>query len=289
MQAPGNLAEPLMRDLSAARSAYSQGDVEASRTAHSTQMVMAHEAHLEAGGRIKSLVFGGLDGILTSFAICAGAVGAHLGTNAILAMGISNVLADALSMSVGEYLSTRSYNKYVEKEMERETWELDNYPEGEVNEMIALFESRGMSHADAKEVITRMAKYKTFFLNIMMTEELALPVPDSGDDAESLKDGLAMFLSFTTCGMLPVLGFVVVPFVAPGIDDHTLFLFACFITAAALFGLGAFKAHFSDKRYLRSAVETVLLGGCCAAVAFLLGRLVDGFLREGTGAMRHML
>ena len=55
--------------------------------------------------------------------------------------------------------------------------ELDNYPEGEVSEMIALFESRGMSHSDATEVITRMAKYKTFFLNLMMTEELALPVP----------------------------------------------------------------------------------------------------------------
>eukprot|EP00966_Prymnesium_polylepis_P191339 4434394-Prymnesium_polylepis.1 len=134
--------------------------------------------------------------------------GAHLGTTAILAMGISNVLADALSMSVGEYLSNRSYNKYVLKELERETWcrtarrargwrlhphreicstaavcgplpthavglslsalrahcrvlratrwvprrrELENYPEGEINEMIALFESRGMSHADAKE------------------------------------------------------------------------------------------------------------------------------------------
>lgn len=88
---------------------------------------------------------------------------------------------------------------------------------------------------------------------------------------------------------LPVLGFVIVPCLAPGLDDHTLFLFACLITAAALFGLGAFKAYFSDKCYLRSAVETVLLGGCCAAVAFLLGRLVDGFTRDGTGALRHML
>jgi len=122
MQPAQNLGEPLMRDLGAARSAYATGDVEASRVAHSTQMSTAHEAHLESGGRIKSLVFGGLDGILTSFAIIAGAVGAHLGTTALLAMGISNVLADALSMSVGEYLSTRSYNKYVQKELERETW-----------------------------------------------------------------------------------------------------------------------------------------------------------------------
>ncbi|KAL1499167.1 hypothetical protein AB1Y20_013678 [Prymnesium parvum] len=282
------LSEPLMRDLAAARDAYSKGSVDASRAAHQ-QGGQAHESHLEAGGRIKSIVFGGLDGILTSFAIIAGAVGAHIGTSGLLAMGVSNVLADALSMSVGEFLSTRSYNKYVRKELERETWELDNYPEGEVQEMVALFESRGMSHMDATTVISIMAKYKTFFLNIMMTEELALPVPDDDDNAESLKEAAAMFIAFSGFGMLPIMGFVIVPLIVPGLDDHTLFLCACAITGFALFGLGAFKAHFSDKRHLWSGVETVLLGGCCAAIAFMLGRLVDSFWREGSGALRHML
>ena len=59
MQGAQNLAEPLMRDLGAARAAYSQGDVEASRDAHSRPLPMAHESHTESGGRIKSLVFGG--------------------------------------------------------------------------------------------------------------------------------------------------------------------------------------------------------------------------------------
>ena len=59
MQVPSNLGEPLMRDLGAARAAYSQGDVEASRVAHSSQVSMANEAHIESGGRLKSLVFGG--------------------------------------------------------------------------------------------------------------------------------------------------------------------------------------------------------------------------------------
>ena len=54
--------------------------------------------------------------------------------------------------------------------------ELENYPEGEILEMITLFEGRGMAREDAEVVVNRMAKYKTFFLNLMMTEELALPV-----------------------------------------------------------------------------------------------------------------
>ena len=155
------LAQPLMtgpqRDLSAARDAYRGGDVEASKAAHSGQ-IAAHEDHVDGGGRVKAIVFGGLDGILTSFAVVAGAVGAHLGPVVIIAMGVSNVMADALAMGAGEYLSSRAYNNYVKKELEREKWELENFPQGEVMEMIELFEGRGMSREDATVVVTRMAK-----------------------------------------------------------------------------------------------------------------------------------
>lgn len=152
----------------------------------------ASEEHEQSGGRLKGIIFGGLDGILTSFAILAGSVGADLGPVAMLALGASNVVADALSMGVGEFLSSRSYSNYVRKERDREMWELQNYPEGEINEMIDLFVARGMSREDAEVVIHRMAKYKEFFVDIMMTEELALPVPSEGDSLESLKDGATM-------------------------------------------------------------------------------------------------
>ena len=130
---------------------------------------------------------------------------------AVLAMGVSNVLADAMSMGVGEYLSSRSYNNYVLREKEREAWELENHPEGEIDEMVELFEQRGMGHDDAVEVIKRMSKYKEFFVNIMMTEELALPVPDPEDEVNSRKEGVVMFLAFAAFGMLPIVGFVAAP------------------------------------------------------------------------------
>jgi len=277
-----SLQQPLMpgpaRDLAAARDAYKDGDVEASRSAHTAvRMEGARETHMEAGGRVKSIVFGGLDGILTSFAVVSGAVGAHLGPVVILAMGVSNVLADALSMGAGEYLSSRSYNNYVKKELERERWELENFPEGEIMEMIELFESRGMTREDSTVVVTRMAKYKHFFLNIMMTEELCLPVPEEDDNMNSLKDGFVMFVSFALFGMVPIMGFALVPMLDPSLDEHSLFVVACVVTALALFGLGAFKARFNEKFYIRSGLETLVLGGACASVAFIVGRLVASF------------
>ena len=210
----------------------------------------------------------------------AGAVGAHATPVAVLAMGVSNVLADAMSMGVGEYLSSRSYNNYVLREKEREAWELENHPEGEIDEMVELFEQRGMGHDDAVEVIKRMSKYKEFFVNIMMTEELALPVPDPEDEVNSRKEGVVMFLAFAAFGMLPIVGFVAAPLLAPSLGDAALFSVACLVTAVALFGLGAFKASFGDKAYLRSGAETLALGGICAAVAFLVGRAVSGFAEE---------
>merc|ERR1711935_868187 len=137
-----------------------------------------------------------------------------------------------------------------------------------MGEMIELYESRGMSREDATVVVTRMAKYKQFFLNIMMTEELCLPVPEPDDNINSLKDGMVMFASFAFFGMWPVLGFAVVPMFIP------------VITAIALFGLGAYKARFNEKFYIRSGVETVVLGGVCATIAFVVGRFVASFAGE---------
>ena len=266
------------RDLNAARSAYADGqDTAASKAAHSMSLAVAGEEHEESGGRLKAIIFGGLDGILTSFAIIAGAHGANLGPVPMLALGISNVLADALSMGAGEFLSSRSYNSYVLKEREREMWELKNHPEGEIAEMVQLFVARGMSRVDAEVVIERMAKYEEFFVDIMMKEELSLPVPSEEDTLESLKDGIAMFLAFALFGMLPLACYILAGMLAPSLDVTSLFSVACVATVISLFALGAFKARFHDKRYLYAGVETVLLGGACAAVSYFVGRAVSQF------------
>ena len=275
----------MSRDLDAARRAFEAGGEEAaaaSRAAHSingavAENGMAVEHHEQSGGRLKGIVFGGLDGILTSFAIISGSVGANLGPVAMLALGVSNVLADALAMGAGEFLSSNSYNSYVRKEREREAWELQNYPAGEIAEMVELFVARGMSREDAEFVIQRMAKYKDFFVDLMMTEELSLPVPGDDDMLDSLKDGFTMFVSFTIFGMLPIIGFVVAGALVPGLEHVQLFYVACGITALNLVALGAFKARFHDKQYLRSGLETLALGGACAAVAYYVGQAVAGF------------
>jgi DNA damage-binding protein 1 len=94
------------------------------------------------GELLKSIIFGGLDGILTSFAIIAGAAGGSLSIETILILGFSNIFADALSMGVGEFLSSSAHNEWVLSERKREQWEMDNYPEGEIREMIGEYNKK---------------------------------------------------------------------------------------------------------------------------------------------------
>lgn len=229
------------------------------------------------------MIFGGLDGILTSFAIVAGAAGGNLSPQVVLILGFSNILADALSMGVGEFLSSKATNEWILSERSREEWELENYPEGEIREMIDIYVSKGMSVEDATKVIGIMAGYKDFFVDLMMLQELELQVPDKDHIQESIREGLVMFASFATFGALPLLGYVVIPVAFPHLDQSSLFLSACIVTGTVLFFMGSIKSWFSTQHWFRSGMETLLLGGACATVAFTVGQLVNAYLGGGGG------
>lgn len=92
-------------------------------------------------------------------------------------------------MGVGEFLSSKANNEWILNEKKREEWELENYREGEIQEMIDIYESKGLSPEDAKLIIETMAKYDDFFVDIMMQQELELQVPEENHVEESMKEG----------------------------------------------------------------------------------------------------
>lgn len=263
-----------------ARKAYDGLDIDASKNFHDTRKTAGTEMHQTAGPFLKPLIFGGLDGILTSFAIVAGAAGGSMPIPVVLVLGFSNIFADALAMGVGEFLSSKAENEWILSERRRENWEMENYPEGEIAEMIDIYEDRGMSREDATIVIEKMSKYKDFFVDVMMAEELALQVPDKDHKVESMKDGVAMFCSFATFGSLPLLGYVIIPALFPNKGEEVLFTAACVITALVLFGMGCVKSVFSAANWFMCGLETLLLGGACATVAYTVGQFVDGLITE---------
>lgn len=106
-------------------------------------------------------------------------------------------------MGVGEYLSGVSETQYTISERNREEWEFDSNPEGEIKEMVDLYMEKGFSEEEAEHILRIMAKHRDFFIDHMMVEELGLMSPD--EDESPMKNGLVMFLSFLTFGIIPLL------------------------------------------------------------------------------------
>lgn len=109
---------------------------------------------------IKSMVFGGLDGIITTFAVVAAGAGADLEGKVVVLMGFANLVSDGISMGLGDYFSEKSENEFIRGEKKRELWEMENNPEGEVQEMIEIFmDKKKLTEDDATEICTTYGKY----------------------------------------------------------------------------------------------------------------------------------
>ncbi|EGD72389.1 vacuolar iron family transporter [Salpingoeca rosetta] len=255
--------------LTLARKAFEAHDPELSRLAH--ELGAAPERHqTEAGQYVKAAVFGGMDGIVTTFAVVASVNGADLATGVVIIMGFANLIADGISMGMGEFMSALSESQYTLSERVREEWEFDHNPEGEIKEMVDLYMEKGFSEEEATQIMTIMAKHREFFIDHMMVEELGLMPPDEGESPA--KNGLVMFLSFVAFGLVPLLSYLALSTVDFGSNkSDALFGIACAMTAVALFILGAVKSRFSTQSWYMSGFSVVINGAVSAGAAYLVG------------------
>jgi VIT1/CCC1 family predicted Fe2+/Mn2+ transporter len=260
----------LTRSLDKAKAAYKNRDIEASKKAHMQEVKYAEEEHKQAQGQyIKSLIYGGLDGIITTFAVVAGVAGAALSPAVVLILGFANLIADGLSMAIGDFLSTKAEKEYFLAEKAREEWEVEHFPEGEKREMIELYMDKGLDKKDAETITLILSKNKKPWISIMMSEELGI----IEDDSSPLKNAVVTFISFIVFGFIPLLTYVVSKFI-PYISSNK-FLLASILTGLTLFTLGAVKVKITDKNWFLSGLEMFTVGGVAATAAYGIGAFVS--------------
>ncbi|MBN1834929.1 MAG: VIT1/CCC1 transporter family protein [Spirochaetales bacterium] len=261
----------LSRSLDKAREAYKNRSVEHSRRAHDQSRAEATEEHRQEQGRyVKSLIYGGLDGIITTFAVVAGVAGASLSVAVVLILGLANLIADGLSMAIGDYLSTKAENEYARAERERERWEVEHYPEGERREMVELYMDKGIERQDAETVTGILSKHPEAWVSIMMVEELGIVESEESP----LHNALVTFVSFGVLGFVPLLAYVFLRF-APALQGQTFWMSAV-LTGLTLFSLGALKVRITARNWFTSGLEMLLVGGLAAAAAYGIGRALAG-------------
>jgi VIT1/CCC1 family predicted Fe2+/Mn2+ transporter len=254
--------------LSLARLSFDRGDVSASALAHTPEAIAraATEEHGGAGSQyIGDMVLGGLDGIMTSFAVVSGVAGAKLGLNVVMIMGMANLFADGFSMALGSFLSLRSEREYYEKEKSREAWEVEHFPDGEKRELVEIYRKQGYSDEEARKLMEIRSRDPRRWVDAMMVDELRM-LPD---ERTPLRSGLATYSAFVLAGAIPLLVYLaglVVP-----IPPSTAFTVSLAMSGAALFILGSAKVIVTHGNPLRSGLEMLAVGSLAAAVAFIVG------------------
>jgi vacuolar iron transporter family protein len=259
----------LTRNLDKARQAYKKRDSKASREAHENG-IHGEERH-RSGEHIKSFIYGGLDGIITTFAIVAGVAGASLSSGVVLILGFANLIADGLSMGIGDYLSTKAEREYNASERKREEWEVDNYLEGEKKEMVEIYMSRGIEKADAETIVKIISKDKKTFVDIMMLEELGIVE----ENESPIKNAVITFFSFVIFGFIPLLAYLVARLI-PAFQNT--FFIASILTGLTLFALGTSKMIFIQKGWFKSGLEMLAIGGVTAIAAYGIGAFLSGLV-----------
>jgi VIT1/CCC1 family predicted Fe2+/Mn2+ transporter len=262
----------LIKRIDQARGAFEKKDLSASARAHAPDVIAqaAAERHTVSGTYLGDMVYGGLDGIVTTFAVVSGVAGADLGSHIVLILGLANLLADGFSMATGAFLSARSDHEFFHRERRREEWEVEHFPEGEKQELFEVYRAQGYPEGDARKLVEIQSRDHDRWIRVMMFEELGL----LHNEKQPLKSGLATFASFVVAGSLPLAVFLaglVVPIAAP-----TAFPISVALSGVALFGLGAAKVLVTHRNPLRSGLEMLLVGGLAAVVAYTVGAVLNG-------------
>ncbi len=257
--------------VAGAQKAYASNDIEATKKAHTQAEIKNHRGGSGAE-YLGNMVYGALDGIVTTFAVVAGAAGAGLNPGVVLVLGFANLFADGLSMAVGNYLSMKSEQSYYEAERKREEWEVENYPKGERDEIVEIYRRKGYAGKNLETLVELITSKKAVWIDTMMVDELGL-VPDQ---RSPIKAGLYTYAAFLVAGFVPLLIFVVS--ILQPLQPTILFPIAFLLTFATVFAVGSLRSLVIAKHWLAAGFEMLLIGGLTAIVAYGIGAFIGGFV-----------
>jgi vacuolar iron transporter family protein len=222
---------------------------------------------------IKNIIYGGIDGIITTFSIIAACFGADLNIKYIIAMGFANLIADGFSMGFGDYISSFFESKYILSEANKESIEFETNNDFEVKEMIELYTNEGIDAEDSKKIVDVLiskSEYKPFFIKSMVSMELGLEIPDKNYKSEIKKEALITFGSFLIFGFIPLIIYIISHWCRYD-NYNTIFIIDCFITLLTISCLGYTQAYITKQSKLMGCLILTINGVISTSIAFAIG------------------
>ena len=222
------------------------------------------EQHFRGSESVRDVVIGMADGLTVPFALAAGLSAAIASSRVIVTAGMAEIVAGAIAMGLGGYLAARGDGEHYASELARERREIASAPERELGEVRAILGDYGLSGAALDAVVAAISANPDSWTRFMMRFELGLEEPDRKRAPIS---ALTIAVSYLVGGFVPLASYIATQSV------RTAFPISVAATAAALLVFGAVKGRFTGAGALKSALQTLLVGGLAAGAAYWLASL----------------
>jgi len=222
--------------------------------------------HRSIGGNaLRAAVLGGNDGLVSNFSLVMGIAGATSGKSVVLLTGLAGLLAGALSMALGEWISVKSSKELFENQMQLEMDELETNPDGEELELALIYQSKGIPEKEAKKMAKDIILDIDHAHEVLIKEELGINKEDLKGSA--MEAAITSFLLFSVGAIIPVIPF----FFVGGIEAVII---STVFSGFGLFLIGASITLFTGKGVWYSGLRQVFFGLAAAAVTFGIGKLI---------------
>jgi VIT1/CCC1 family predicted Fe2+/Mn2+ transporter len=226
-----------------------------------------HEQHFQSSDSVRDVVIGLSDGLTVPFALAAGLAGAVAATRLVVLAGLAEIAAGSIAMGLGGYLASRGDSEHFVSERRREEMEVVERPKDEEEEIYEIFSAYGVAREAATPVLRSLQANPPAYVDFMMRFELGLEEPAPG---RAVRSAATIAVSYIVGGFVPL---------APYLISHSIadaLRLSIIITLFALLLFGGLKGRLLGSPVVRSGLQTMLIGGVAAGVAFALARILSG-------------
>lgn len=222
--------------------------------------------HRSVGGNaLRAAVLGGNDGLVSNFSLVMGIAGATAGGSEVLLAGVAGLLAGALSMALGEWISVKSSQELHENQMQLEMEELETNPEGEKKELALIYMAKGIPEDQAHDMAAGIMMDKNQAHEVLVKEELGINIEELKGSAREA--AVYSFILFAVGAVIPVIPFMFT-------HGLTAIVISVIGSAAGLFLIGSAITLFTGKSIWFSGFRQVIFGLIAAAITFGIGKLI---------------
>lgn len=222
--------------------------------------------HRSVGGNaLRAAVLGGNDGLVSNFSLVMGVAGATAGGSGVLLAGVSGLLAGALSMALGEWISVKSSQELSENQIQLEKDELETNPEGEMRELKLIYMAQGIPENQALQMAEAAIKDKDKAHEILVKEELGIDMEEL--EGSAMEAAIFSFVLFAVGAIIPVIPFIF----AQGMNA---IIFSAVLSTLGLFLIGSAITLFTGRSIWYSGTRQVVFGLIAATITFGIGHLI---------------